>query len=202
MSGAFTAVTCQTAWSLTMAELNIEDNRSAQKYPLRIQVMRVFWGVGKLLFRIVPRPLYAPRCFLLRCFGAKIGRNVNIASSASIYFPWNLEIGDWSSIGEEARIYNLGKITIGTQSTISQGAHLCAGTHDFSDPATPLLTPPIKVEGQVWICADAFVGPGITIGEGAVVGARSVAVKDVKPWSVVAGNPARLIKMREIKGAE
>ncbi len=185
-----------------MAELNIEDNRSAQKYPLRIQVMRVFWGVGKLLFRIVPRPLYAPRCFLLRCFGAKIGRNVNIASSASIYFPWNLEIGDWSSIGEEARIYNLGKITIGTQSTISQGAHLCAGTHDFSDPATPLLTPPIKVEGQVWICADAFVGPGITIGEGAVVGARSVAVKDVKPWSVVAGNPARLIKMREIKGAE
>ncbi|MDF7806287.1 hypothetical protein P4E94_02485 [Pontiellaceae bacterium B12219] len=183
-----------------MNELSIEENRSAQKYPLRIQVMRVFWGVGKIVFRCIPRPLYAPRRFLLRCFGATVGKNVNIANSASIYFPWNLEIGDWSSIGEGARIYNLGKISIGSLSTISQGAHLCAGTHDFSAPATPLLTPPIKIENQVWICADAFVGPGISVGEGAVVGARAVTVKDVEAWAVVAGNPAKFIKTREIKG--
>ncbi|MDF7826692.1 hypothetical protein P4B35_21865 [Pontiellaceae bacterium B12227] len=183
-----------------MAELNIEDNRSAQKYALRVQVMRIFWGIGKLLFRAVPRPLYAPRRFLLRCFGARIGRKVNIAHSASIYFPWNLEIGDWSAIGEGTRIYNLGKISIGARATISQGAHLCAGTHEFSAPATPLLTPPIRVDGQAWICADAFVGPGVTVGEGAVVGARAVVVKDVDPWAIVAGNPAKFIKTRELKG--
>lgn len=183
-----------------MTELSIEENRSAQKYPLRIQIMRVLWGAGKIVFRAMPRPLYAPRRFLLRCFGATVGKNVNIANSASIYFPWNLEIADWSSIGERAQIYNLGKITIGERSTISQGAHLCAGTHDFSDPATPLQKPPIMISNQAWICADAFVGPGIAVGEGAVVGARAVVMKDVEPWAVVAGNPARFIKTREMKG--
>lgn len=185
-----------------MPELNIENNRSAQKYPFRIQLLRIFWGLGKVFFRAVPRPLYAPRRFLLRCFGATVGKNVNISNSASIYFPWNLEIGDWSSIGEGAQIYNLGKISIGEQSTISQGAHLCAGTHDFSNPSLPLLTPSIRVANQAWICADAFVGPGIKIGEGAVIGARSVVVKDIEPWAVVAGNPARFIKVRELKGNE
>lgn len=183
-----------------MAELDIQSNRAAAKYPLRIQVLRVLWAFGKLLFRCVPRPFYAPRRAILRCFGAKVGRKVNMANTANIYFPWNLEIGDWASIGDQAIIYNLGKVAVGEKATVSQGAHLCAGTHDFTDPSTPLLTPPIRIGSEAWVCADAFVAPGVEVGEGAVVGARAVVVKDVEPWTVVAGNPAKFIKKREMKG--
>jgi len=182
-----------------MSHLDIKENRAEQKYSLRIQIMRVAWAVGKLLFRIVPRPFYAPRRGLLRLFGAKVGRHVNISNTATVYFPWNLEVGDWSGIGEHAYIYNLGKVSIGEKTTISQRTHLCAGSHDYTDPTLPLLTPPISVGDQSWICADVFIGPGVTIGEGAVVGARSVVVKDVESWAVVAGNPARFIKKRELK---
>ena len=182
-----------------MDNLNIESNRAAQKYPLRIQLVRVVWSVGRILFRLVPRPLYAARRVLLRCFGAKVGEKVNIANTASIYFPWNLEIGDWSAIGEHATIYNLGKVVIGEKATVSQCAHLCAGSHDYADPALPLLKPPIMIGDQAWICADAFVGPGVEIGEGAVVGARAVAMKNVEPWVVVAGNPTYFIKMRTLR---
>ena len=182
-----------------MEKLDIEENRAGRKYPLRVQLMRMAWAVGRILFRMVPRPFYAPRRVLLRGFGAKVGKKVNIANTATIYFPWNLEIGDWSAIGEHAYIYNLGQITIGERATVSQRAHLCAGSHDYADPALPLLTPPISIGTQAWVCADAFVGPGVEIGEGAVVGARAVAVKNVEPWAVVAGNPARVVKKRELK---
>lgn len=178
--------------------LNIENNRSAQKYPLSIQIRRICWAFGKGLFRLIPRPLYAPRRVLLSMFGAKVGKQVNIANTAMIYFPWNLEIGDWSAIGEHAYIYNIGKVVIGGKATVSQRAHLCAGSHDFTDPSLPLLTPAISIGDQVWVCADAFVGPGVVVGEGAVVGARAVAAKNVEPWSVVAGNPAQVIKKREL----
>lgn len=110
--------------------------------------------------------------------------------------PWNLDIGDWSSIGEYALIYNLGKVTIGKCVTVSHRAHLCAGTHDYEDPSMPLLKPPIVIGDQSWICADAYVGPGVCIGEGSVVGARAVVVKDVEKWGVAVGNPARVVKKR------
>ena len=118
--------------------------------------------------------------------------------SATIYLPWNLEAGDESAIGEDALIYNLGRVTLGARVTISHRAHVCAGTHDYRQPDFPLLRPPIMIGSEAWICADAFVGPGVKIGEGAIVGARAVAVKDVRPWSIVIGNPAREIKRREI----
>jgi len=133
---------------------------------------------------------------MLRLFGAHIGQEVHIYNSAMIYMPWNLAIDDWSAIGEDAYIYNLGPITIGKCVTISHRAHLCAGTHDYSMPDLPLLKPPIQILDQAWVCADAFIGPGVTIGEGAIVGARAVAVKDVEPWTIVTGNPARPIKKR------
>ena len=183
-----------------MGNLNIENNRAMQKYPLRVQLMRMAWAAGRILFRMVPRPFYAPRRVLLRCFGAKIGKKVNIANTATIYFPWNLEVGDWSAIGEHATIYSLGKITIGEKATVSQRVHLCAGSHNYADPFLPLLTPPISVGDQVWVCADAFVGPGVDVGEGAVVGARAVAMKNVESWAVVAGNPAQSVRKRELKG--
>lgn len=153
------------------------------------------------LFRYSPRFFFGFRTFLLRLFGANLGSNVHIYGTAVIYMPWNLEIGDWSSIGEYSFIYNLGKVTIGKCVTISHRAHLCAGTHDYEDPSMPLLKPPVFIGDQAWICADAYVGPGVSVGEGAVVGARAVVVKDVPPWTVVAGNPARVLKRRKIKHA-
>ena len=150
------------------------------------------------LFRFSPRPCFAWRRFRLRCFEAKLGRNVHVYSSAMIYFPWNLEAGDESAIGEYAYSYNLGRVTIGARATISHRAHLCAGTHDHTKSDFPLLRPPIFIGDQSWVSADAFVGPGITIGEGAIVGAGAVVTKDVAPRMIAVGNPARAIKRREI----
>jgi putative colanic acid biosynthesis acetyltransferase WcaF len=179
--------------------LDIRRNRDTEKYSPKELLARILWGFAQPFFKYSPRIFFGWRRFLLRLFGATVGQHVNIYNSAVIYMPWNLKIGDWSAIGEHACIYNLGKITIGEKVTISQRAHLCAGTHDYSDPAMPLLKPPIEIKDLVWVAADAFVGPGISIGEGAVVGARAVVVKDVEPWSVVAGNPAITVKKRIIE---
>jgi putative colanic acid biosynthesis acetyltransferase WcaF len=176
--------------------LDIAANRSSQKYSAADLVRRIMWAFGQCLIRCSPRPCFAWRRVVLRCFGARIGHQVHVYPSTRIYFPWNLTVGDWSAIGEDVLIYNLGPVTIGSRATISHRAHLCAGTHDYTRPDLPLLKPPIEIKDQAWVCADAFVGPGVTIGEGAVLGARAVVVKDVEPWTVVAGNPARVVKTR------
>lgn len=180
------------------SDIDVASNRSSRKYSTGELVRRVLWGIGAVAFWATPRRLYGVRNALLRLFGADVGQHVRIHPSATIYFPWNLSIGDWSSIGENAMIYNLGPITIGEKVTVSQRAHLCAGTHDASDPTMPLQKPPISVGDQVWVCADAFVGPDVTVGEGAVVGARAVAVNDVESWTIIGGNPARPIKERTL----
>jgi putative colanic acid biosynthesis acetyltransferase WcaF len=179
--------------------LDIAVNRSARKYTRMEQLHRVLWGFGQLLFRWSPRPCFGWRRGILRCFGAQIGREVRVYSSTVIYFPWNLRADDWSSIGEWALIYNLGPVSIGRSASISHRAHLCAGTHDYTAATLPLLKPPIVIGPQAWICADAFVGPNVRVGEGAVVGARSVVMRDVPDWTVVAGNPARVIKKRVLQ---
>ena len=180
-----------------MRELDIEANRSARKYSNRELLLRVLWSFGQVLFRFSPRPFFGFRRWLLRLFGAKVGARVNIYPSARIYFPWNLEIADNSSIGEWALIYNLGPIKIGDRTTISQRVHLCAGTHDYKDPSMPLIKPPIQIGNEVWVCADAFVGPDTVIKDRAIVAAASVVVKDVEKLQVVGGNPAKLIKLRD-----
>ena len=184
---------------MTPPALDIAANRRAKKYPLGILVRRVLWGFGRLAFRLSPRPCFGWRRFVLRCFGAKIGANVNMYPSTWVYFPWNLTVGDWSAVGEQAFIYNLGPVTLGEKVTISHRAQLCAGTHDYTVPDLPLIRSPIVVHDQAWICADAFVGPGVIIGEGAIVGARAVVMKHVEPWNIVAGNPATMIKKRVLK---
>jgi putative colanic acid biosynthesis acetyltransferase WcaF len=173
-------------------------NRRQSKYSSAEVTRRVLWGLAKPLFRFSPRVFFAWRNLLLRLFGARVGKQVHIYNTAQVYFPWNLDIGDWSAIGEQALIYNLGPVRIGSHVTISQRAHLCAGTHDHTESTLPLIKAPIDIEGQAWICADAFIGPGVTVGEGAVVGARAVAVKDVAPWLIVVGNPARPVRQRQI----
>ena len=187
-----------------MSALDIAANRSATKYTASEQLGRTLWSFAAPLFRFSPRVLFAWRRVVLRSFRAQIGRHVNIYNSAQITIPWNLTIGDWSAVGEGALLYNLGRLTIGERVTISQRAHLCGGTHDYNDPAMPLIRSEITIEDNAWICADAFIGPGVTVGEGAVCGARAVVVKDVEPWTVVAGNPARVVGKvngRKVDGA-
>ncbi|WKX77482.1 putative colanic acid biosynthesis acetyltransferase [Zobellia laminariae] len=136
---------------------------------------------------------------LLRAFGAKVPLKVMVYSSAKIWAPWNLEMDEHSCIGPRTEIYNKNKIIIGKNCVVSQGAYLCTATHDISDSSHPLISSPIIMNDKSWIAADVFVGPGVTIGEGAVVGARSAVFKDVQPWTVVGGNPAKFIKNRIIK---
>lgn len=174
--------------------IDVETNRSTAKWTRREQVGRVLWALTRPLFRWSPRPLWGWRRFLLRLFGARIGKGAQIYPTARITIPWNLVIGNDAAVGDGARLYALGPIAIGSRSTISQGAHLCAGTHDLDDPARTLLKLPIVVGDDAWVCADAFVGPGISIGDRSVAGARAVVVKDVPAGAVVAGNPAKLIR--------
>jgi len=182
-------------------ELDISANRSMPTYRRSELMRRIVWSLCLQLFRFSPRPMFAWRCFLLRLFGARIGRDVHIYSTATIYMPWNLDVADWAAIGEQTYIYNLGPVSIGSRATLSPHAYICAGTHDHRKPDMPLLKPAIHIGAQAWICADAFIGPGVTIGEGAVVGARAVAVKDVLAWSIVAGNPAKQIGVRQLDEA-
>jgi putative colanic acid biosynthesis acetyltransferase WcaF len=178
------------------AGLDIAANRAARKWSRKELAGRLLWDLAAPVFALSPRPLWGLRRALLRAFGARIGRNVHILPSVRITIPWNLDIGDEAAVGEGAILYALGPIRIGRQATISQYAHLCAGSHDFTRADMPLLKPPIEIGEGAWICADAFVGPGVTVGARAVLGARAVAMKHVAPGLIVAGNPARPIRKR------
>lgn len=116
--------------------------------------------------------------------------------STRIWAPWNLSMGDYACLSHDVDCYSVAPIRIGNQATVSQYSFLCAATHDVTDPHMRLLAAPIVISDQAWVCAGAFVGPGVTMNEGAVAGARSVVVKDVPAWNIVAGNPAKYIKMR------
>jgi putative colanic acid biosynthesis acetyltransferase WcaF len=173
-------------------------NRAARKYSRGEQLRRVAWSLGRWLVALSPRPCFGWRRAVLRMFGARIGAHVNIYPSAHLYMPWNVEIGDWSAVGEDALIYSLGKVRIGKSVTLSYRSHVCAGTHDLNDPLLPLLKPPVTIEDGVWVGTEAFIGPGVTVGSSAVVGARAVVVKNVAPLDIVAGNPARIIGRRRL----
>lgn len=159
----------------------------------------MLWGLGRWLLRLSPRPFFAWRRLVLRLFGATVGAAVHVYPSARIYMPWNLEIGDGAALGEDVFIYSLGKVVIGPHATLSYRAHVCAGTHDLEDPALPLLKPPVHIGASVWIGTEAFIGPGVTLGQGAVVGARAVVTRNVQPLHIVAGNPARTVRMRVMR---
>ena len=183
------------------AGLDLATNRSARKYTRKEMALRVLWMAGQYLVRLSPRPFFGWRRFVLRAFGAQIGPHVNVYNSTRIYMPWNLTAGAWAAIGEDVLVYNLGPVTVGERATISHRAHLCAGTHDYRRPDLPLLKPPVEIGPQAWVCADAFVGPGVTVGEGAIVGAAAVATRDVPPWTIVAGNPAQEVKRRVLNAS-
>ena len=183
------------------AGVDVAANRAGRRYTRRENLRRVLWALATPLFRFSPRPCFAWRRGLLRLFGARVGRGVHVYPSTVVVMPWNLAMGEWSSLGEHVFIYDLGRVTVGARVTVSLRAHLCAGTHDARRADLPLVKPPITIGDQAWICADAFVGPGVTVGEGAIVGARAVAVKDVAAWTIVAGNPARPVGVRTLASA-
>jgi putative colanic acid biosynthesis acetyltransferase WcaF len=165
------------------------------------KLKRLVWRfVWLLLFRPTPSwCLDRWRIVLLKLFGAKVGQGCRVASSIKIWAPWNLEMGDYSCLAEGVDCYSVSPIILGSKVTISQRSFICSASHNISSLSRPLIHAPITIESHAWVCAEAFVGPGIVIGEGAVVGARSVVTKNVDAWSVVAGNPAKHIKTREIK---
>ncbi|MCH4822769.1 putative colanic acid biosynthesis acetyltransferase [Gramella lutea] len=162
------------------------------------KISRVIWGITYLIFFLPFFPNFCRiwRCFILRLFGAKIGKQSNIRSTVRIWAPWNLKVGNYSSIAPGTDIYNQGEIEIGDRTIISQKTYLCASTHDYNQATFPLVKKPIKIGNQVWIAADAFIGPGVQIGEGVIVGARSAVFKNIEPWTIVRGNPARFVKSR------
>jgi putative colanic acid biosynthesis acetyltransferase WcaF len=158
---------------------------------------RLAWSiVWTLLFRTSPRPLHSWRAFLLRCFGAKLGPNCHFYPKSRVWAPWNLECADGVSLGDEAEIYNPSPVSLGSHAIVSQQAYICGATHDYNDPAFPLISFPMSVGAYSWVCARASVCPGVNVGEGAVLGLASVATRDLEPWTVYAGAPAQMLKRR------
>ena len=163
------------------------------------QLRRLLWNwVWLLFFRPSPIIAHRWRGFLLRLFGATIGRHVSIYPTTTIWAPWNLHMADYSCLSHHVICYSVAQVTIGPHATVSQYSHLCTASHDITDPHMRLITAPITLHHGAWVTTDVFIGPGVTIGEGAVVGARAAVFKDVAPWTVVGGNPAQLIGHRTL----
>lgn len=172
----------------------VSKRRTLTNYTFGEHLARIAWGVAEFaLFRLSPRPLWAYRASILRLFGATIGKHVRISPTAKIFFPWQLTVMSNSSIGDNAIIYNLGRTVIGRRVTISQRAHLCGGTHDYTQMSMPLIKAEITINDDVWIAAEAFVGPSVCVGRHAIIGARAVAVRDVDAGVILAGNPGKRV---------
>ena len=165
---------------------------STLEYFLRLSWFFTYY----FFFRFTPRPFYFFRNFLLLIFGSKIGRNVKIYPSAKITCPWLFEIGDNSAIGDSANIYNLGLVTIGSNTTISQHSYLCGGTHDYSNPAMPLIRSSITVGNYCWVAARAFVGPNSFLNDYSIIGANSSFFGNAEKFGIYVGSPAVYLKSR------
>jgi len=169
----------------------------------RHKLGRAAWGVVyTLAFRPSPKPLHFWRRWLLRLMGARIEEGANIHPSVTIWAPWNLTMRRLACLAPHVDCYNVAPVEVGERATVSQYSYLCGATHDYERLDLPLIPAPISIGAYAWICADVFIAPGVTVGEGAVVGARSSVYKDVQPWTVVAGNPARFVKRRVLADSD
>lgn len=174
------------------------DGRARGRSPVLVQI---WWLTQSLFFHTSPQSTYGWRRWLLRLFGAKIGKNVILRPTVSVTYPWKLEIGDFSWIGDNVDLYNLDTIRIGRNAVVSQGCYLCTGSHDYTDTAFTLVTSPIIVEDEAWIASQSFVAPGVRIGRASIVGARSLVLSDTPPAMIVFGQPATVRGERRSKGA-
>jgi len=160
--------------------------------------VQLWWLVQATFFRLSPQAMYGWRRWLLRLFGAKIGHGVVIRPTVEITYPWKLAIGDYSWIGDHVRLYTLGHIEIGDNAVVSQDCYICTASHDYRSPSFGIFDTPVKIESEAWLATDVFVAPGVTIGHGAVVGARSTVLKDLPPMMICAGYPAKPLRSRSI----
>lgn len=173
-------------------------NRHGAQSKFKRLLWEIVWGV---FAKHTPRWCFNSwRCFLLRMFGANIGKRCRVYGGTQIWLPQNLWMGDDCWLDNDVKIYNVDKIVLGSNCVVSAGAFLCTASHDISSTMFELVTKPIEIKDSAWCSSNALVLPGVTIGEGAVVGAGAVVTKDVEPCTVVAGNPAKVIKKRVVKG--
>ena len=164
----------------------------------RNRLARLGWQVVyALFFRHTPPTFHVWRCWLLRRFGARIGSQCYIYNDVQIWAPWNLSMADYSTLGRRVNCYSMGPVQLGKRVVVSQGVHICTGSHDYESENFQLFTKPIIIGADAWICAEAFVAPGVSIGPGAVIGARAVVTRDQPAWMVCTGNPCRPIKSRK-----
>ncbi|NCC92748.1 MAG: putative colanic acid biosynthesis acetyltransferase [Opitutae bacterium] len=164
---------------------------------------RLLWQAAwLLLFRPSPWFWHAPRRCLLRLFGATVGKKAQIMPSVQIWAPWNLALGDYSTVSHGVDLYDVDRIEIGAHATVSQRAFLCTASHDVDHPRMPLVTAPIRIGAGAWVCAEAYVHPGVEIGVDAVAGVRAAVLRDVPPGQIVGGNPAKFLRMRNLEKAE
>lgn len=165
------------------------------------RIARVVWGIVYVIaFRPSPRPLHFWRNGLLRLFGAKLHPQARVYPRARVWLPANLEMGAGATLADDVDCYNVRRIRIGEYTTVSQYSYLCGATHDHEDPAIPLVPKPITIGSRAWIAADVFIAPGVTIGDGTVVGARSSVFKDLPAWVVAVGSPAKAMGPRKLPG--
>ena len=180
-----------------------EDPYLRPAFSFRDRLARQLWNIcWLLLYRPSPRPLHSWRALLLRLFGARMGRKCHFYPGSKIWAPWNLTCADLVAVGDGAEIYNPAPLRLGSHAIVSQGAYVCGATHDFDDPAFPLLAFSMDIGAYAWICARALVSPGVNIGDGAVLGLGSVATRDLEPWGVYAGVPAVKVKERKRAAAD
>jgi putative colanic acid biosynthesis acetyltransferase WcaF len=167
-------------------------------FSLKNRLLRLTWNFVWLLFcRFSPRPFHAWRSLVLRLYGAKLGPRCHFYPRARIWAPWNLTCGRNVTVADDAEIYNPAPATLGDHAILSQSAYVCGATHDYDDPAFPLLGFAIHIGERAWVCARASVAPGVKLGDGAVLGLGSVATRDLDPWTIYAGVPAVRVKDRK-----
>jgi len=162
-------------------------------------IILLWWFLQAMLFPLTPHAFHSPRCFLLRLFGATIGKGVVIRPTARVTYPWKISIGDYSWIGDDVVLYSLDTITIGEHCVISQKSYLCTGSHDIHDPAFGLKVGAIAIGNGAWVATDCFIAPGVKIGANAIIGARSSVFRSMPTQYVCWGNPCKAQYLREVK---
>jgi putative colanic acid biosynthesis acetyltransferase WcaF len=184
----------------SMVQIDLRSSRT--RWPLGILLRRAIWqGILTHIVRFTPRPFNLLRILTLRAAGAKIGAHCLIMPGVKVLMPWKLMLSDSVAIGRNTEIYNHGEIRVGSNTLISQNCFLCTSSHDYTKPDMPLIYSDIDVGSECWIAAGAYVGPGVKINNGAVIGARAVVTRDMPEWMVCAGNPCCPLKQRIMHGS-
>lgn len=187
---------------LRLGEESLPRTYSSPRIGFQSRMRRLVWSLAYYsLYRWTPVPMHAWRCVLLRVFGARIDQPAYPYPSARIWAPWNLEMHRGSCLADGVDCYSVAHVRLGQNVTISQGSYLCSASHDYNSSSFPMICAPIHIDDNAWVCARAFVGPGVTVGSGAVVAACAVVTKDIEPWTVVAGNPARQVGYRDAESS-